>query len=196
MVDAPSKKGTPLHYAAMGGHLQAVRELIRRGASVHAIDSLGYTPLCEAIDHGHEIVVKELVSHGAKVTGNHIEIVKMLISLGASMTEYKGRESTPLQYAVAQSAWESMRELIKAGANVNMTDSDGSTALCMAALQVVKELISYGATVNVAGSPPLIYAAIQGHVEIIKERLRCGADLQAKNQRGYTPLIGAASYGK
>jgi outer membrane protein assembly factor BamB len=70
-VDAPTRYGaTPLFYAAERGHLDIVRFLIARGASVHIEDSFyGNSPLSRALAGGHFDVARYLIERGAEGAG-------------------------------------------------------------------------------------------------------------------------------
>ena len=88
-------------------------------------------------------VVKSLISAGADInpTGDSVlvrtlefgssnsEVIQILHRVGAFLngTDHKGR--TPLMLAVIMNDYKIVDELIKAGANVNMTDNAGHTAL-------------------------------------------------------------------
>ena len=43
---------TVLHWAAEGGNVELVRELVVRGCDVNAVDINGYTPLHDAAEFG------------------------------------------------------------------------------------------------------------------------------------------------
>ena len=57
---------TPLHRAAIGGHLAAAEALLRAGADVGAKGRGGITPLDVAQNNKHEQVVELLRRHGAQ----------------------------------------------------------------------------------------------------------------------------------
>ena len=54
-----------LHAAAANGHLEMVRELLKRGASVSLPNSLGGTALMNAAFNGHLSIVLVLLQHSA-----------------------------------------------------------------------------------------------------------------------------------
>ncbi|GIL77976.1 hypothetical protein Vretimale_7377 [Volvox reticuliferus] len=57
---------TPLHYAARGGHLDAVELLLQKGANPNAATrGMGATPLHRAAMQGHFFVVERLLAAGA-----------------------------------------------------------------------------------------------------------------------------------
>ncbi|XP_044142789.1 ankyrin repeat domain-containing protein 49-like [Bufo gargarizans] len=58
---------TPLHRASYNGHLAIVRELIARGADVHAVTVDGWTPLHSACKWNNTAVASFLLQHGADI---------------------------------------------------------------------------------------------------------------------------------
>ena len=59
---------------------------------------------------------------------------------------------------------------------------------------ILQELIVEGAGDN-SGSTPLIRASENGYLEILKELVEKGSDIEAKNKDGYTALIRASQRG-
>jgi ankyrin repeat protein len=104
--------------------------------------------------------------------------------------------------AVKGRVWESCEKLIDAGADVNATVPDGSTALHAAVLfggvEFAKGLIERGADVHVAdrnGYTALHRAASAGDVEFCEVLINSGARVNECNGIGSTPLHSAASEG-
>jgi ankyrin repeat protein len=65
-VDLGTGKGeTAPWLAASGGHEEAVRLLLDRGAQIDALDREERDPLMAAAMHGHKVVVELLLSRGA-----------------------------------------------------------------------------------------------------------------------------------
>ena len=55
---------TPLHNAAIEGHVEAIEALLRASADVDARDELGRTPLHAAIMEGRMAAIKTLTRAG------------------------------------------------------------------------------------------------------------------------------------
>jgi ankyrin repeat protein len=67
-VNVKDKRGfTPLHWASISGHKEAVELLIDNGADVNAMRGGGGTPLSYAASWGHEEIVELLIANGADV---------------------------------------------------------------------------------------------------------------------------------
>jgi len=145
---------TPIRSSIKSGNLPEINQLIRNGANINEVGSDGSTPLMYSIWHSkHEIwnkskraeVSKYLIESGADVKvkdGNKYdallyavdyrqnELIKILLDKGADIesTDYAGM--TPLAKAVWQTSdVDSVKLLIKMGANVNAKNDEGQTIL-------------------------------------------------------------------
>ncbi|KAM5181166.1 ankyrin repeat domain-containing protein 49 [Mantella aurantiaca] len=58
---------TPLHRASYNGHLDVVRELIAKGANIHAVTLDGWTPLHSACKWNNTAIASFLLQHGADI---------------------------------------------------------------------------------------------------------------------------------
>jgi len=144
--------GDALLEAARRGELEAVRELIGRGADVDAKRGDGMTALHLAAERGHAEVAGALIDAGAAVDA------------GTRIGRY-----TPLHVAVRGGHGAVVVRLLDAGADPNaVTTNSGVTALHLAAGAVggagaVAALLEHGADPNAreasAGQTPLMFAA-------------------------------------
>eukprot|EP00252_Welwitschia_mirabilis_P006979 TRINITY_DN1795_c0_g1_i2.p1 TRINITY_DN1795_c0_g1~~TRINITY_DN1795_c0_g1_i2.p1 ORF type:complete len:828 (-),score=105.40 TRINITY_DN1795_c0_g1_i2:276-2759(-) len=127
---------TPLHIAAARGFRHCVLLLLKYGADVNSKDVHGSTPLWEAI------------------SGNHKSLARLL-------HENKGRlgaenEGNLLCSAVQNKNRSVLLELLKNGANVNATNTQGLTALHIAMSEgcadMVNDLLQSGADMDRPGA--------------------------------------------
>ena len=98
-------------------------------------------------------------------------------------------------YAMMHNKKSIVKLLIKKGANVNIQDGFGITALIQAStngdINIVKLLIEKGADLNKQssfGKTPLMLALEKGHTEIAKLLIEKGADLNKQDRFGQTAL--------
>jgi hypothetical protein len=125
-INAKNKEGgIVLHNAASSGNLKLTKFLLEQGATVTARDRVNITPLYLAAREGHTEVVKLLLDNDA-----FIDVMDSV--LGAS----------PLIIAVAKGHADVVEVLAKRGADVNLTDIAGFSALQLAKKRGYTEIIS------------------------------------------------------
>ena len=88
-----------------------------------------------------------------------------------------------------------VRSLIRKGANVNATQSEGATPLIVAAfsgnLEVLQYLISCGAKVNVRdinGNTAIMQASYFGYLKVVELLVNSGGDPFVRNNEGHTAM--------
>jgi len=134
-----------------------------------------------------------------KYTMKHIKkyliVIPMLVSFG-----YLNAMDTAFTWAIHNDHPNVARLLIAAGANVNLFDQYGYTALMDAAVsnrpEIVRLLIAADANVDLItqndGYTALILATQHNSAEIAERLIVAGAQIDLANQSGYTALMKAA----
>ena len=126
---------TVLMTAARTGNPDVVRLLLEHGADLNAKDNdYGETALVWAADQNHAEAAQVLIAHGADVNArsNELKPEKDRFGLEGVLTILPHGSWTPLMYAARQGSLDAARTLLDAGAKLNLTDPDGTSALLLA----------------------------------------------------------------
>ncbi len=202
--------------AALNGSAEQMKVLMAHGAVVNFQARDGVTALWLAVpdwdktklllDHGadvnHTITGYTVLVKLAAIPGS-IKLFRLLIDRGADL-----KKSAPDNYLVYNAAASGdtaiLGFLIRAGFNVNDSVAIGDYPLNNAELYrtfpTLKMLVDNGANVNVRqwmaggldafkGCTPLMFAAVGHDKPSLLYLLNHGADPNARNKEGYTPLI-------
>ncbi|MDB4342093.1 ankyrin repeat domain-containing protein [bacterium] len=132
----------------------------------------------------------------AAYNGN-IATVKQHLAAGTDVNAADENGWTALHQAAFKGRKEIAELLITKGADVNAKDEDGGTPLDVAIKYKQTEtadlLRKHGGISGAADSIHL--AAAVGNIEVVKQHLAAGVDVNAKGYRGFTPLHYAARNG-
>lgn len=157
---------TPLHFAARNGNDVLILLLIKNGADVNATDKSGSTPLLTALSFGYQKSSRFLTMAGASEISNTDALAP---SSFASLTRnpevvqiLETKQLEPLIRAIFIENFAEAEKLIRSGADVNISDINGNTALH--------------------------WAFTKKNRYLSKLLLDKGADISSFNHNGQTPL--------
>ncbi len=128
-----------------------------------------------------------------------LEQVRTLIDAGADLDAQGDNGETPLNTAILEGHVLVASLLIDRGAGIQARNKGGFTPLhataYVNAVEIAERLLRKGADVNdqqnKAGGTALSVASEEGHAGVAKVFIAHGADLEAGERNGYTPLTRA-----
>lgn len=190
-VDERSQSSaTPLHAAASGNQVAAIRLLLDAGADIEAKMDRGISPLYSAARAGAAEAVALLIARGADVMstgtaweawtplhgttrrrGDRVEVAEMLLDAGADVdwaSPWGG--ITPMYATVIEADLDKAQLLIARGADVNHKITIWQ-----------KDSLLH----TVANRPEI---PVEGAVAMIELLVASGADVHALDDAGHTPL--------
>ncbi len=164
-----------LETAVAAGDAALVKELIRRGADPNAKDPLNETRLHEAARAGRT------------------ELCRVLFEAGAAVDPRDAQQRTPLHLAAATDKPDLVRLLLERGADPEAVDARKQRPLNAALKRpdMVRLLLEHGADPDIPvaqGRTVLAQAAQQARLETVQALVEAGADVNAADDEGNTPL--------
>lgn len=144
----------------------------------------------------------ELAMQDAALNGNEA-IVKQLVEAGINVNAADQENRTALMYASFNGHTEIVQFLIDSGAEIGLRDAAGRTALLYASTgpfpKTVRLLLENNADPNIVEATesftPLMHAAAEGQMEVVKILLEYGADLTKKDVDGESAYMFAVANG-
>lgn len=168
---------TGLQIASSFGLANIVLRLVRHGVDTTDTDDDKRTALHRAAENGHDEVVLILLEHGAEVN--------------AQEAKY---DQTPLHLAALNGHKAVVQTLLESDADAKMKDSDGWMPIHVAAWtgnEEVARVLLGKIDVDERGRDKLTAlhcAAAQGHQKVARLLIQRGADVDAIDSDGWTPL--------
>ncbi|KAG0173096.1 hypothetical protein DFQ28_001043 [Apophysomyces sp. BC1034] len=208
---------TKLFAYAGSGNLEALRDLIERGADVNFKDNAGWTPLHEAALKGQHETAEYIIARGADInargfggdtplhdacSNGYPECVKLLVDAGADVFAVNESKHKPIDVCEDNDCRNALRGKMDELSRLVAQDKDGRTVLHRACAdgeykQVVL-LLKKGANVNTTDNQswtPLHEAAMHGHTAIVELLIAHGAVVNAHGSQGDTALHSACRVG-
>lgn len=214
-VDIRNTHGwTPLIWASMKGRQKAVEFLLEHGANIHACNNDGWNAVTGAYFKNRTSIVDLLLSKGAVFGAKYAEAallsaydngykdvaMHLLDEINTSPNISNENGVSLLAKAVHKGDWAFTKELLSRGADVNVMNSDGLPLIAELAKnghdQMISLFLEHGADVNLASIEKkftaMHLAACNNQVKTIRFLAQCGANINAQDVAGDSPLMEAA----
>lgn len=131
------------------------------------------------------------------------EMIKIFVKAGSDINEIDSKGWTPIFYAAQEGQYDTCRFLITCGARTAQKDVNGWTPVYVAAVNNRADLLELffknGASIDSTDRhhirSPLQWAAVHGNISACSVLLQRGANVEAKDKEGLTPLLISAQHG-
>jgi ankyrin repeat protein len=206
LINNPINGNTPLFYVQNDCSMAEI--LLENGVPLNGTNHAGYNALIATVQQKPEqfefakfLVVKGIDINQVSLDGtavyssylfNNMRITKFLIEAGAQLNCTKPHGMTLLMMACQNNDAALVKMLLAYGANPNVCNNEGITALVQSDdYEIIRMLLYAGANVNIIHkdtSTPLIIATEYNLVKIVELFLEYNVDKTHYNNEGYTAL--------
>jgi ankyrin repeat protein len=198
-----------------GNSVDEIKAYLATGADINGLkseDANGYTMLHRAVMHDNMEAVKYLMEHGAEINllssdkENTIcfckssQMFKYLIAFNPDLNVPNADEITLLHSYALVGLLEPIKYLVEEkNFDINAQDRSGGTSLLYAVqfkhYAIAEYLLLKGAKqIQGWGVYPIHDAVVNYDLEMLKLLVKYGADINAKDEEGYTPLAKAINF--
>lgn len=213
-----------MHRAAYMGDVHRVMTCLQEnpGINLDALSADGSSALYIACTNGHSSVASVLIRAGAdanlrcgpteltplhaSVSGGHIGMLRQLVEAGGDLSIRASRGLAVAHLAVLADSQEGLHEVVKLGADLDVQDHCGMTALMICAGYPNTEnasgkaqiLLNGGAhldLVDAKGETALLFAVNSENYGVLQVLLDAGASLTDRSSAGETAVMTAAANG-
>jgi ankyrin repeat protein/L-ascorbate metabolism protein UlaG (beta-lactamase superfamily) len=217
LADVSNRGSNCLHIATSIGAEPLVQYLLGQGFDLNALNGSGYCPLHFAAMVGNPAIIRLLVAAGANIDQNDntglsplmiaaynekLETVATLLELGADPNHAPSIYGhSPLSTAIWSGNLEVVNLLIEHGADLQYRNSEGETALHLAAakgsIPIAQMLLTRGLDVNAIdnGGRNPISQAMWGQPEMVRWLIDNGSQVNAMTDSTGSPLQYAVGQG-
>ncbi|NTV13732.1 MAG: hypothetical protein HGA96_07370 [Desulfobulbaceae bacterium] len=208
---------TPLIASAQAGHYEIANLLLKAGANPNLTDAGNQSALAWAACNNHPDIIQLLIEFKGQleirdkkfgqtalfsaVNKQYEQVVETLLKGGASPNQTDSTGTFPLIVATYLQNKKLVGMLLDYGAYPSViTYGKGESSLHFAArgnnAEILKKLIRSGAKVDIkshAGQTPLMVAVINNKINMVKELVANGADINIiETEHGTTPFMQAS----
>lgn len=141
LLDVANHRGeTAMHHAANECYTGALEPLIKAGCNLHARNEYGNTPLHVAnTKELDQLIARGIITEEAQ---HACDPYRLLVAAGADINALNNHQCTPLHLAAMDGDHHGVAVLLELGADLELKDCDGATALEEAADDRCRELLA------------------------------------------------------
>ncbi|KAF3098669.1 hypothetical protein TWF569_009814 [Orbilia oligospora] len=209
--------GTPISYAICSGSDDVIKQLLKRADEIDSRDLIVTELFLSASQKGRDDVVRLLLGTGnidiesrdrsgrtalmKSVLRGRYHVALLLINNGAKIEAADEDGWTPLILAVRKRHEKIVQLLLERNANIEVKDNAGQTPLMHAAINTQPTPIEqvFGGrdteAMDSTVSTSLMFTINWEHRGVVGLLLERGADVNAADERGWTPVLHAADSG-